>query len=275
MLQVCELYAQNLNLVFSTDSNPKKSKSKTIFMTGKRLKNSPKPVPLQLYGKDLPIVESATHLGHELHQDASMDYDCKCKRAIFIDKSTTIRESFGFANEEQILSAIKVYCCDFYGSMLWNLYSEQTEKYFRCWNTCVKLCWDLPRSTHTYFVDSFLSHGLPSIRQQILARYPKFYSSLLTSPSKEVAVMARIVGCNASTTTGSNLLNIFLETRLCPKTKPFQKLCDTLLQPKDIPPTEEWRIALLEKYLSIRKIQTLSCENTSFIDKYIGNLCST
>ena len=61
MFQVCELYAQNLNLVFSTDANPKKSKSKTIFMTGNRLKNVAKPVPLQLYGKDLPIVPYMPH----------------------------------------------------------------------------------------------------------------------------------------------------------------------------------------------------------------------
>ena len=35
------------------------------------------------------------------------------------------------------------------------------------------------------------------IRQQILSRYPKFFRSLLSSPSHEVAVVARIVSKDA------------------------------------------------------------------------------
>ena len=53
MLEVCEKYAMELNLVFSTDPDPKKSKSKSIFMTGARLRHVSKPVNLQLYGQDL------------------------------------------------------------------------------------------------------------------------------------------------------------------------------------------------------------------------------
>ena len=118
MLEVCERYAKELNLHFSTDPDPKKSKSKSIFMNGTGLRNLTKPVNLQLYGTDLPWVSSATHLCHELHQDALMEHDCKCKRARFIDGSTTIRESFEFAKKEQLMNAIQIYCSDFYGSML-------------------------------------------------------------------------------------------------------------------------------------------------------------
>ena len=51
MLQVCEVYAKKLNLVFSTDPNPSKSKSKAIYMTGSQLRHVPKPANLQLYGQ--------------------------------------------------------------------------------------------------------------------------------------------------------------------------------------------------------------------------------
>ena len=157
----------------------------------------PKPAPLQLYGKELPWVTSATHLGHELHENANMNHDCKCKRARFIDNSTTVRETFSFADQQQVLKAVQIYCCDLYGSMLWDLYSDQAEQFYRSWNTCVKLSWDLPRSTHTLFVESFLSCGLPSVRQQVLTRYVKFYQSFVFSSSREVAVVARTVGCDA------------------------------------------------------------------------------
>ena len=123
MLNTCEKYALDLNLFFSTDPNPKKSKSKSIFMTGSRLRHVPKPVPLQLYGRDLPWVTSATHLWHELHEVANMDHECKCKKARFIDNSTTTRETFSFADPHQVLNAVQIYCYDLY----------------RCWNTCVKL----------------------------------------------------------------------------------------------------------------------------------------
>ena len=221
MLDVCEQYAERLNLFFSTDVDPAKLKSKCIFVTGTRLRNVTLPTPLKLYGQDLPWVNHATHLGHELHKDGNMDYDCKLKRGRFIDCSTDIRETFKFVNPPQILKTVQVYCCDMYGSMLWNLYGKQSEQFFRCWNTCTKLSWDLPRSTHTYFVDSLLSCGMPSTRQQALNRYVKFFRSLLSSPSKEVAIIARVIGQNASTNTGKNLLNISLETNLSTWSSPL------------------------------------------------------
>ena len=57
----------------------------------------------------LPWVETATHLGHELHQQCTMEYDARCKRANFIEKTTSIRETFNFARPEQKLSAISIY----------------------------------------------------------------------------------------------------------------------------------------------------------------------
>jgi hypothetical protein len=166
-----------------------------IEMTGPRQRNIPKPAPLQLCGMDLPWVASATHLGHKLHQDCSMDYDSKCKRGCFIESSSSTRETFKFARPDQILQVIQVHCFDMYGSMLLNLYGKQAEQYYRCWNTCVKLCWDVPRSTHTYFL-GLLAKDFRTIRQQILDRYVGFYRSLLNSPCKEVAVISIILGLN-------------------------------------------------------------------------------
>ena len=76
MIKVCETYAAEHNLIFSTDPVPAKSKTKCLLFCGK----SPRPKypdPLKLNGKDLPWVETAEHLGHTLHQDTSMDRDCQ------------------------------------------------------------------------------------------------------------------------------------------------------------------------------------------------------
>ena len=119
---------------------------------------------------------------------------------------------FDFAGPPEILKAVKLFVGSHYGSMLWDLFGEEAGKFFRCWNTCTKLCWNLPRNTSVYFVENLLSCGIPSIRQQVLTRYVKFYRSLRDSPSKEVAVISRIVGTNASSNTGRNMLNITLES---------------------------------------------------------------
>ena len=79
MLSLCENFANKNNLQFSTDVNPAKSKSECMYMCG-RVNIVVYPVHLQLYGIDLPWVTHATHLGHELHQDCTMEYDAKIKR---------------------------------------------------------------------------------------------------------------------------------------------------------------------------------------------------
>ena len=100
-------YAADHNLLFSTDPEPSKSKSKCVYMCGQLETEYPK--PLTLCGQDLPWVKHATHLGHELHQTCSMEYDANMKRAEFIENSVQIRETFYFANPEEKLSAFHLH----------------------------------------------------------------------------------------------------------------------------------------------------------------------
>ena len=74
MLDVAADFGRRNNLEFSCDPDPAKTKSKAIFMVGKKTALR-KPVNLQLYGKPLPWVAHATHLGHEFHEDGSMNMD--------------------------------------------------------------------------------------------------------------------------------------------------------------------------------------------------------
>ena len=83
MLDICQRFAAKYNLKFSTDPNPVKSKTKCIFVCGKS-KNVQRPAPLFLDGKELPLLDSAVHLGNVLHESGTMDKDVKVKRAAFI-----------------------------------------------------------------------------------------------------------------------------------------------------------------------------------------------
>ena len=206
MLRICEQYAAETNLEFSTHPDVEKSKSKCIFMTG-HMKES-KPVNLQLYGVDLPFVKSANHLGHQLSETCTMDLDIRSRRAGFIGDATEVREMFGFAQPNQIIRAVKTYCCSMHNCMTWSLYSNMANQFYNCWSTCVKLAWNVDRGTKTYFVDNLLAGGLPSLRSSVLACYGKFYGSVRYSPAPEIKSLACIAAADLRSTTGSNLWNL-------------------------------------------------------------------
>ena len=67
MLLEMEVFAEESNIMFSTNPIPSKSKSKCIFVVGKR-NNLVKPAPLLLCGRELPFVAQADHLGNVLSE---------------------------------------------------------------------------------------------------------------------------------------------------------------------------------------------------------------
>ena len=191
MLECCERFATRNNLLFSTDPDPKKSKSKCLYLRGKR-KNLIPPEDLQLYGVNLPWEDSATHLGHELTSEASMETDARMKRATFISRSTEVRETFQFARPTEVLNAVMLYCCDYYGSMLWDFRGEAATMFFNSMKTCVKLAYHVPRQTRTFIVNHLLARDLVSAREEIMSRFTGFVNKLASSPCREVRVMAAL-----------------------------------------------------------------------------------
>ena len=103
-----------------------------------------------------------------------MELDAKMKRGAFIENSTEIREMFSFAHPNQVLSAVQTYAGHFYGSMLWDLFGDMAGQVYRSWNTCVKLAWSIPRSSHNYFVDGLADH-LPSVRKKLICQYVNYF----------------------------------------------------------------------------------------------------
>ena len=234
------------------------------------------PSQLMFCGRLLPFVKTALHLGHTLAQDGTMNQDAKIRRAQYIDRTTDIRNMFHFANPSQMLAAVDKYVGDHYGVMLYNLYDESSQKYFRCWGTLTKLCWDVPRATHKYFVPNLLTAGHTSIRTNLVGRYVNFYRSLVKSQSEEVALVANIAGRDKSSTTGINLANIQAETGLNPWTASSREVRLKLSEGEvQVPPTDLWRIPLLQKLLAQRHDMQVNCEKTDELNKLIDSLCTS
>ena len=181
-----------------------------------------------------------------------MDKDIKEKKATFITRSTEVRESISFAHPEEVLNAVKVYCCDHYGSMLWDLEGDLANQYFNTWSTCIKLAWDLPRATHSYFL-GVLSGGLITAKWDIITRYAGFYRGLLTSPSREVKIMARLVGKDIRTVTAKNLRVLERETGGSSWRSTAGEIRKLLFKKAEVvPDTDQWRLPYLSKLLEQR-----------------------
>ena len=115
---------------------------------------------------------------------------------------------FDFASPEQKLTAIQTYCCSWYGSMLWDMYSDTAEQAFRSWNTTVKLAHGLPRHTRSFITEHYLSGSLPSVRQMILRRYVQFLQGLMSSTNPAVCHLANLAVITNRSVTGRNVSKI-------------------------------------------------------------------
>ena len=268
MLNVCIAYAVQHNLQFSTNPVAAMSKTKCIYMCGQSNPNYP--APLKLGNHDLPWVEHANHLGHELHQLCSMEYDANVKRARFNAESVNIRETFSFAYPYQVLKAVSLYASHWYGSMLWDLFGFRANQVYRAWSTCVKLTWNVPRSTHSYIVDNLLAAPFYTVKQQLIGLYVEFINKLRKSASPEVCIIFSMVSRCARSNTGKNILNIERETLCDPWRTPSWLIRDQVNR-VDVPSSELWRIHYIRKLLDARR----EMDVTEDLSTLLEGLCTT
>ena len=110
LLQLCEKYAEEHNISFSTNPDPYKSKSKCIYFICGRDWN---PVEVVLNDQKLPWVSQVDHLGHIIHKSGSQDIDCRKARGAYNGSSTELLGIFHFCSPLQKLSAVQTCCCSF------------------------------------------------------------------------------------------------------------------------------------------------------------------
>ena len=254
MLLELEKFADESNITFSTDPVPAKSKSKCLYVVGKK-RNLEKPAPLTLCGRELPWVNQADHLGNMLTVQGDMEQDAAVKRAQFISSSVQIREVFKFAAPAEVLKSMKIYSNSFYGSCLWDLAGVKAKQVYTAWNHTVRLIWGCPLWTRTYFVQQLLCCGHTSAKVDILLRYVKFFHSLRSSASHEVQVLCRYLARDVQSVTGKNLQLVKGISNLDPWTCSHGKLKAALITAEmvEVPQQDRWRLPYLCSLLAQRR----------------------
>ena len=125
-------------------------------------------------------------------------------------------------------------------------------QYFNAWSTCVKLAWQVPRATHTYFVDQMLSCGIDSVRVDAMSRYTKFIRGLIASPSMEVSVICGVARQDIRTVTGGNLVLLRRKTGLDMSLTCVGRVKEVLQKELTIvPEADHWRMKYLAWLLFI------------------------
>ena len=165
---------------------------------------------MKLCGDDLPWVTNVKHLGNYLEDKIDgLKKDVKMKRAQFINKNNELIQEFKFQHPRVIFGLNKTYNSHFTGSPLWDLSGREVEMLENSWNTSVRLMFDLPRTTHTRFIEgiSDCSH----LRKILASRFLSFTQSLMKSSKQIVRNLYDTICRDVQSVTGKNLRHILLQ----------------------------------------------------------------
>ena len=156
--------------------------------------------------------------------------------------------------------------------MFVNFPKEETSNLFRSWNTTVKMIWNVPRATHSYFVDNLLNCGYKSIKSLIMKKFVKFFHQLMKSNNPVIRVIAQLSARDRRSILGRNLFFIRDLTDL----NPWNNTASTIRQsiPAIMTPINDvWRLEYLTKLLSERVVVESNFENIDHIQGLIDSLC--
>ena len=158
-----------------------------------------------------------------------------------------VRNMFEWAAPAEVLLALKTYCSDYYGAMLWDLGGDKASMVYSAWDNAVKLTWSCPRWTRTFLLQQVLASGMRSARTEILGRYGKFCLGLRTS----VRVLFNNVSRDLQCTTAKNLKMVRDMSGLDPWTAVPWKLKEALFKKQlvDIPQQDVWKVDYLRSLL--------------------------
>ena len=203
MIDTCVEYARDHNLTFSTDVNPKKSKTKCMIF----LKNPRTIEPLKLDNTALPFTDSAKHLGHFVDNSSfSIKKDMRVKRAMVIQKNNELCQEFYFCHPFSKLKLNQIYNFSFTGSQLWDLFCKEAEQLENSYNVSVRIMLGLPQNTHRYLVQP-LANGV-HVKQVFARRFLNFCEKLSKSKKAVVRDTFEKTKFNIKTTTGKNLAEL-------------------------------------------------------------------
>ena len=231
----------------------------------------------------LPWVDAWAHLGNEINvkdmsipYKNSMDSDTNNKRRKFISKFHALKQEFGFLSPDILFNLINIYATSFYGSNLWLFSSESSERIFTSWNTMIRINWNLPNTTHRYFIEEISNSK--HIKVTFYERYLGFINSIRKSSKKCLSSLANIMCGDNGSLTRQNLNIISEDSGYENVLGANPRYISSLIKYAEVPEEEKWRINFLQELLLIRDNKLQIDQNLLLkeeIEDIINFLCTT
>ena len=205
MINLYSDFALSKNLKISANMDPVNSKTKCIIFTKKRKKFEDIP-PVILNGDPLPWVSELKHLGNILEVDNSMKKDCSTKRAKFVGKLNSLQQEFHFVKPDILVKILNIYAVSFYGSGLWNIFSADCDRFYKAWNVCIRIFFNLDRGTHHYLIEPLSNSLHPQV--MLASRFVKFLRTLRTCDKFGIRLLASVCAMDQRTVFGRTISQI-------------------------------------------------------------------
>ena len=265
MINTCSSYTNSDNLSFSTDTNPKKCKTKCMaFLRRKKDLKS-----LKLGDKVLPWVSTVKHLGSTITNDTEgrMNQDLLEKRAEYISKNNELTQEFHYAHPITKIIINQTFNTHFYGAPLWDMFSRNFEKLEKTWNVSHRIMLSLSRNTHRYFIEplSGKSHIIKSLRKRFL----KFVKSISESRKGVLRNILNVIKNDCRSTTGRNLRKLKLmtsnydENDIDLEAEPYNAINDN----------DMWRVGLIQEIIGLKSgdlhLENLTYEDLDAISEFV------
>ena len=267
MRNVCEKYAQNHNLKFSTDEKPSKSKTKCMaYLTKQREIRK-----LTLCGNELPWVENGKHLGMRIDAEKENIFtkDMLEKRAQYIQRNNELMQEFAYTSCSTKAFINCTFNSHVYGSILWNLYGREAQMMFNTWSTSVRMMYRLDRRTHRYLIEPISE--MEHLKSALLKRFLSFTEKLQNSSKVVVRNIYKILGSDCRSTTGANTRHISLEYNTDPIKGPSR---DDITLFVKAPEGEEWRSGMIKELIQVRDGEmNLTAWTSEELEEAITHLC--
>ena len=210
MVDMCASHAKESDLVFSTDPDPKKSKTMCIAFNS--LVNKEDLGSIILNGDKLPWKESVKHVGTKLNSNGTMEDDIREKRAIYIQTCMNLNQEFESLPYNSQLKLLNLFNSHYTGSNCWLYNSEKFQQMMNSFNVNIRVIFSLPNNTPCWMVEELAGCRHP--RQQIYLRFVKFIDCLAKNKKPGIRSLYNTVVGDVRSLTGANIRKIKQDTEV-------------------------------------------------------------
>ena len=188
-----------------------------------------------------------------------------------IGKINSLRQEFHYVEPEVFVKILNIYAASFYGSSLWDIFSPDCERLFAAWNVAIRMCFDVDRATHRYFIEEMSDSLHPKV--MLCSRFVSFHQSLLKCSKFPVRYLARLHESDQRTVFGRTLAHIAHE---CDHPLPSKTLVKKKMKYCAVPNSEVWRSSLLTDLLKAKDdISTLPGFSSTEVEEMLKFVCTS